>query len=416
LLALLGTFALATNGTRYVGVAALIVAAVLAVLIWGRQSWIPILPKDIPLQPHASIKKNVWLSAAVAGAAVILLAADLYNAGNPNDQFGLAGWLWLLSSGVLIAGSLGWSALNLHTKEEAAPIPPVAERASSTLPVCRLGRANHEHEVPGTDYSLLTNRYSESLWCPWEAAVFAGIVLLASVLRIWNLSAYPDNIYPDEIMTGTVALGAYGGSTAAPSLFSTLWSQIDLPSLWFRIVWAFLQMGGDNLTMLRMPAALFGVATTVPFYLLVRGVWGRAAAIASTAILAFSASNIHYSRLALSNIVTAFFWTLCFLFLLRGLRSGKPINWDCGGTYCRTERTFLLWHAPAAVRPCRVLCLSRGNTLATSPPLPLAFRTTGPRLRGGFRAVARPFHPQSQSLFRSRGRNERVAQHPDQPR
>jgi len=328
---LLGTFALATNGTRYVGVAALIVAAVLAVLIWGRQSWIPILPKGIPLQPHASIKKNVWLPAAVAGAAIILLAADLYNAGNPNDQFGLAGWLWLLSSGVLVAGSLGWSALNLRTKKEAAPIPPVAERAAATLPVCRLGRANHEHQVPGTDYSLLANRYSESPWCPWEAAVFAGIVLLASVLRIWNLSAYPDNIYPDEIMTGTVALGAYGGSTAAPSLFSTLWGQIDLPSLWFRVVWAFLQMGGDNLIMLRMPAALFGAATTVPFYLLVRGVWGRAAAIASTAILAFSASNIHYSRLALNNIVTTFFWTLCFLFLLRGLRSGKPINWAVAG-------------------------------------------------------------------------------------
>jgi hypothetical protein len=203
----------------------------------------------------------------VAGAAIILLTADLYNAGNPNNPFGPAGWLWLLSSGVLIAGSLGWSALNLRANEEAAPIPPVAGEHQGWF-VAWVGRTEHQ---PDTDYSLLTNRYSESLWCPWETGVFAGIVLLALVLRIWNLSAYPDNIYPDEIMTGTVASGAYGGSTAAPSLFSTLWSQIDLPALWFRVVWAFFQMGGDNLTMLRMPAALFGMATTVPFYLLVRG-------------------------------------------------------------------------------------------------------------------------------------------------
>ncbi len=113
--------------------------------------------------------------------------------------------------------------------------------------------------------------------------------------------------------------------------FSTLWSGIDLPALWFRIVWAFLQVGGDTLTMLRMPAALFGAATTLPFYLLVRGVWGRVAAISGTAILAFSASNVHYSRLALNNIVTPFFWAVCFLFLLRGLRSGRPVDWVVAG-------------------------------------------------------------------------------------
>jgi 4-amino-4-deoxy-L-arabinose transferase-like glycosyltransferase len=339
-LALLGTFALATNGTRYVGVALLIVAGVLAVLIWGRQSWIPAFPKDIPRQPHASIKENIWLLAAVAGAGIILLTADLYNAANPNDPFGPAGWLWLLSIALLVAGSLGWSIRNLRTKEEAAPLPPVAGRIASTLPVRRVGGANDEHLVPGADYSLLANRYSESLWYPWETGVFAGIVLLALVLRIWNLSAYPDNIYPDEIMTGTVALGAYGGSTAAPSLFSTLWSQIDLPALWFRVVWAFLQIGGHTLTILRTPAALFGAATTIPFYLLVRGVWGRAAAIGSTAILAFSASNIHYSRLALNNIVTPFFWAICFLFLLRGLRSGKPIDWAVAGLAAGVSEHF----------------------------------------------------------------------------
>jgi len=48
-------------------------------------------------------------------------------------------------------------------------------------------------------------------------------------------------------------------------------------------------------------------------------------------MLAFSASNIHYSRLALNNITTPFFWAVCFLFLLRGLRSRQPLDWSLAG-------------------------------------------------------------------------------------
>ena len=47
--------------------------------------------------------------------------------------------------------------------------------------------------------------------------------------------------------------------------------------------------------------------------------------------MAFSASNVHYSRLALNNIVTQFFWTSCFFFLLRGFRSRRPCDWALAG-------------------------------------------------------------------------------------
>src|SRR4029453_8005360 len=113
--------------------------------------------------------------------------------------------------------------------------------------------------------------------------------------------------------------------------FSTLWSGIDLPALWFWIVEWFLKVGGSTLAMLRIPAALLGAATAVPLYGLIRGTWGRYAAIGGTAILAFSASNIHYGRLALNNITTQFFWTVCFFFLLRGLRSRRPFDWAMAG-------------------------------------------------------------------------------------
>jgi 4-amino-4-deoxy-L-arabinose transferase-like glycosyltransferase len=325
LLALLGTVALAPEGIRLIGAGLLVAAATLAVLAWGRQAWITVFPKERPAGAQAARPGSRWPLAASAGAVVILLGADLAFAADPGEAFGPAGWLWLASMALLVASTLAWSRQGSPLRQQAGP-----ERVVSTLPVRVKGNRDGARAIDAQAASS-TERASEAPWAGWEVALFAGIVLLALVLRVWNLSAYPDNIYPDEIMTGTVAAGAYGGAQAAPPLFSTLWSGIDLPALWFWIVWAFTHVGGSTLVMLRMPGALFGAATTIPFYLLVRGVWGRVAAIGGTAIMAFSVSDVHYSRLALNNIVTPFFWAVCFLFLLRGLRTGRPVDWALAG-------------------------------------------------------------------------------------
>jgi 4-amino-4-deoxy-L-arabinose transferase-like glycosyltransferase len=93
-------------------------------------------------------------------------------------------------------------------------------------------------------------------------------------------------------MTGMVATQTYVNPTGrAPSVFSTLWSGIDLPALWFWIVAVFLKLGGNSLAMLKLPAALFGAATILPLYGLIRGTWGRYAAVAGAAIMAFSVST-----------------------------------------------------------------------------------------------------------------------------
>jgi 4-amino-4-deoxy-L-arabinose transferase-like glycosyltransferase len=162
--------------------------------------------------------------------------------------------------------------------------------------------------------------------------VVTAITALALALRVWDLRDVPFNIYPDEVMTGVVAERAYiNGPAPAPSLFSTLWSDVELPTLWFAIVAGALKLGGIGLATVRLPAALFGAATVLPFYGLVRGVWGKIAAIAGGSIMAFSAVNVHYSRMALNNITTPFFWVLCFFFLLRGLRSRRPLDWTLAG-------------------------------------------------------------------------------------
>src|SRR6266513_3129707 len=287
-----GTVLLASELDRPWAVLLLISAAVLAVIVWGRQEWIPAFPR-YPVTRVTFFKRSSFIHWFVLlSAFLVALAGDLRYLAVPKETFGLAGLLWLASIGFLLWSSFVWSQLTPDY--------------------------THELHLPR--------------WTAWEMVIFASLLLVALLARIWNLTGFPDNIYPDEVMTGTVATQSYINPTGrSPSVFSTAWSGIDLPALWFWIVGWFVKVGGSSLAMLRLPAALFGAATAVPLYGLIRGTWGRYAAISGTAILAFSASNIHFSRLALNNITTQFFWTVCFFFLLRALRSRRPLDWAVAG-------------------------------------------------------------------------------------
>jgi 4-amino-4-deoxy-L-arabinose transferase-like glycosyltransferase len=291
LISLLGTFLLANERARRWALLLLIAAAVLAVLLWGRQKWIPAFSNDLS-SPTAENRSRFFCLVGVAIAVLLVLAADVRYVAAPNETFGIAGILWLVGMCLLLLSAF----LGPHL----------------------LG--------------VISNAPRPRRWPTWEIALVAGLFLLALLSRVWNLTKFPDNIYPDEIMTGTIATQAYISPTGpSPSLFSTLWSGIDLPALWFRIAALFLKLGGNSLAMLRLPAALFGAAAILPVYGLIRGTWGRYAATAGTAIMAFSVSNVHYSRLALNNITTQFFWATCFFFLLRGLRSRRRSDWALAG-------------------------------------------------------------------------------------
>ena len=283
LIALLGTCLLANESARPLAVSILIVCAVAGVVLWCRQNFIAAFPFDATAPTHVNRLRLFGLLGVII-AVLLVFAADLRFAAAPNETFGLAGMLWIAGIAVLLCSAFS-----------------------------------------GTGWYF-------PHWPTWEVVLLAMLFLLALISRVWNLTNFPDNIYPDEIMTGTVATQSYlSPTTPSPSVFSTLWSGIDLPALWFWLVAVFLKLGGTSLAMLRLPAALFGAATVVPLYAFIRGTWGRYAAIGGTGIMAFSISNVHYSRLALNNIVTQFFWATCFLFVVRGLRSRRPTDWAVAG-------------------------------------------------------------------------------------
>jgi 4-amino-4-deoxy-L-arabinose transferase-like glycosyltransferase len=300
LIALIGVLLLANDSARPWAVLLLVAATVLAVVLWGRQNWTSAFPSDATARTRVNRSRSFYLL-GVAIAMLLVLAADLRHAAAPTETFGLAGILWIAGLALLLCSAFFGS----HSLWGGSSAP-------------RLPR-----------------------WPTWEIALLALVFVLALLSRVWNLTNFPDNIYPDEIMTGTVATQSYvSPTTPPPSLFSTLWSGIDLPALWFWVVALFLKLGGTSLAMLRLPAALFGAATVVPLYALLRETWGRYTAIAGSTIMAFSVSNIHYSRLALNNIVTQFFWATCFFFLLRALRSRRPTDWALAGLSAGVSEYF----------------------------------------------------------------------------
>src|ERR1044071_4239589 len=313
ILALIGTLLLGIAQARLYGGLLLIGAGVFAVIIWGRVRW-PLPFAQVP--PGISLPRaRLGYLTGIGAIGLVLVGANAYQAGNPSNVFGLAGWSWLVCLGALLAWTTFWSS-----HQSLQPRNKTRVETFVTIP---------ETLVPPV----------RPCWVGWEKATFATIVLLAFAIRVWNLRDYPNNVYPDEILTGTCATQSFWVERPV-SVFSTVWGDVELPALWFLIVSVFLKIGGTLLAVLRLPAALFGAPTVVSFYFLMRENWGRVAAITGAAILAFSATNVHYSRLGLNNITTQFFWVTCFLFLLRGLRYKRLIDWALAGLFAGLSEHF----------------------------------------------------------------------------
>jgi 4-amino-4-deoxy-L-arabinose transferase-like glycosyltransferase len=315
-LSILGTLLLPDESARLWGVLLILVACAAALLAWGGQRWPDLLPAYVAptTAPTPQTLRRILTVPLLgfAASALLILVADALFVAMPGETFGVAGWLWVLGMLVLAVSAL-WPRRADANGEVAATVPTHGPQGESQV---------------ATTFDATQVR--RGLWPTWEICLFAGIALLALTLRVWDLSGVPANIYPDEIMTGEVATQSYAVARPAP-IFSTVWSGIDLPALWFFIVSVSLHVGDSTLAALRLPAAVFGAATVVPLYGLVRGVWGRTAAITASTILAFSASNLHYSRIALNNIVPQFFWATCFFFLVRGLRTRRWSDWAIAG-------------------------------------------------------------------------------------
>jgi 4-amino-4-deoxy-L-arabinose transferase-like glycosyltransferase len=182
---------------------------------------------------------------------------------------------------------------------------------------------------------------SRSTWL--EAATVAGLTGSALLLRVAALDTVPFTLGGDEAWHGLLARQVLRGELRNP--FSI--GYMSMPSLFYwPLSWS-LQLVGNNVLGLRLPAALIGTATVVVLYFFARELWGRRTALLSALFLATYDYHIHYSRLGANNIWDPLFIMLALWALYHALakrqvaRDGNPRASEALGDQ-GSYRSFLL--------------------------------------------------------------------------
>jgi len=148
-----------------------------------------------------------------------------------------------------------------------------------------------------------------------------GILFLATVLRFWNLGTYPDAIDEDEMALGYYAYSLVtSGTDEYGNPFPIYFESAGDYKYGLYSYFAVIPVGlfGLNPVTTRSVAAAAGVLSVAVVYFLSREIFNnKKLALITAAVLAIAPTHIHFSRVAYSNILGAFFAMLSVLFLLR---------------------------------------------------------------------------------------------------
>lgn len=157
------------------------------------------------------------------------------------------------------------------------------------------------------------------------------ILLLAGTLRLWNLGSFPAGFNADEASVGYNAYSLlqtgkdeYG--TSFPLVFKSFGD--FKPGLYFYFVMPFIKILGLSEMAVRLPSALFGIATIFLVYLLGKKIFeSEAVGLLSGLLLAISPWHLQFSRGGWESNVATFFITLGVYLFIQGLEKGKYLLW-----------------------------------------------------------------------------------------
>jgi len=159
--------------------------------------------------------------------------------------------------------------------------------------------------------------------------IFAFIIVLAIVLRVYNIDNAPSGIYPDEANNGTNAYDAqltgdyqwfYPDNNGREGLY------INFIALTFKFF-------NVSILTLKLPSIVMGVLTVIGIYFLSRELFiskPRLALIASY-LIAVSFWVVNFSRIAFRAIMMLPILTFSFYFIFRGIRTNKWWNFALAG-------------------------------------------------------------------------------------
>lgn len=157
--------------------------------------------------------------------------------------------------------------------------------------------------------------------------IFGLIILIAAVLRIWQLTQTPSSLNWDEVSWGynAYSMAETGKDEYNESFPITLRSLNDYkPALYVYVLTPVVKIFGLSDFIVRLPIALLGVLSVAVTYFLVLELFKRKdLALLSSFLLAVSPWSIQFSRFAHEGILGLTLNLLMALFFVKGLKNPK---------------------------------------------------------------------------------------------
>lgn len=152
------------------------------------------------------------------------------------------------------------------------------------------------------------------------------IIVLASLLRIWNLGLVPPSPDWDEAALGYNAYSIMQtGKDEYGKFMPIILRSFDdyKPAMYTYLIIPFINFFGLNIISVRLPSALFGVVLVLATYYLVKELFGKkgeSIGLISSFLLAISPWHLQFSRIAFEAQVGLSLNILATLFFIKGLK------------------------------------------------------------------------------------------------
>ena len=162
-------------------------------------------------------------------------------------------------------------------------------------------------------------------WRPLDSLAVVALTAAAFALRVHRLGPSLPFMHGDEGEMGVLArLALHGPAPGAVPLpvFGT--GFLDHPTLFHYLQAGALATFGDSITSLELLSTMFGALSAPAVFVVGRLGWGRAAGMIGGWLLVVSHVHIHYSRVALNNIQSAWFVVVAFAIVTTIVAIARP--------------------------------------------------------------------------------------------
>lgn len=166
------------------------------------------------------------------------------------------------------------------------------------------------------------------LWPPKiQTVILIAILIVAAVVRLYNLDSLPFGVWYDEADNGLWAIRIMEDSSYRPIYVQST----NLPAHFLYLVVLSFKLFGVNVLAIRLITAGLGVLTVVAVYLLVGEILDHRLALVAAFLLAISRWDVNFSRLGMHGVSTPLFTALAAYYLIKALRTERHLDFAWGG-------------------------------------------------------------------------------------